>query len=249
LEFIMPGKDTGYWKATHHPWSCFFFILPLLLAYEGGVIWFGGAQPETLRNGADGWLHWGLEQAGLARLDWVPATFLAFGFFVWSIVRLGDRPTDLLGLLCGMGLESVLFALGLWGLGRTLVPLVDGTLDLGSFSQGQKDSALAQVITYVGAGVYEEVVFRLVLLGGIRGLLSGVGLSRFLAVSVAMLASAMVFAVAHHVGPYGEPFTRRLFLYRLLAGLYFALVFQIRGFGVSAGTHACYDIMVGVTLS
>src|SRR5262249_23076199 len=128
-------------------------------------------------------------------------------------------------------------------------PLIDAALELGTFSQGQKDSALAQVVTYVGAGIYEEVVFRLILLGGIRGLLSVVGLSRFVAVSVAMIASALIFAVAHHIGPYGEPFERRLFLYRLLAGLYFALVFQTRGFGVSVGTHACYDVMVGITLA
>jgi membrane protease YdiL (CAAX protease family) len=226
----MGKKDSSYLQATHHPWSCFFFILPL-------------------RNGADGWLRWGLDQVGLARLDWVPPALIAFTFLACSIIRFGDRPNDVPGTVCGMGIESMLFALGLWGLGRTLVPLIDAALELGTFSQGQKDSALAQVVTYVGAGIYEEVVFRLILLGGIRGLLSMFGLSRFVVVSAAMIASALIFAVAHHIGPYGEPFQRRLFLYRLLAGLYFALVYQTRGFGVSVGTHACYDVMVGITLT
>ena len=30
------------------------------------------------------------------------------------------------------------------------------------------------------------------------------------------------------------------------AGLYFALLFQLRGFGIAVGTHACYNVMVSV---
>ena len=36
------------------------------------------------------------------------------------------------------------------------------------------------------------------------------------------------------------------FLFRLLAGMYFALLFELRGFGVAVGAHACYNVMVSV---
>ena len=34
----------------------------------------------------------------------------------------------------------------------------------------------------------------------------------------------------------------------LPAGLYFALLFRLRGFGIAVGAHALYDVMVGVVL-
>ena len=40
-----------------------------------------------------------------------------------------------------------------------------------------------------------------------------------------------------------------VFLFRMLAGIYFALLFRLRGFGIAVGTHAFYDIIVGVTLT
>jgi hypothetical protein len=55
-------------------------------------------------------------------------------------------------------------------------------------------------------------------------------------------------AAAHHVGPFGEPFDRYVFVFRLLAGLYFAVVYRLRGFGIAAGAHALYGVVVGVAM-
>src|SRR5262249_40686957 len=96
----------GYLGATRHPWPCLLFVLPLLLAYELGVVWLGGTQPDTLRNGADAWLRWGLETFGLSQLYCAPA-LVATLFLVWSWLRFWDRPDDLLGVLTGMAIESL----------------------------------------------------------------------------------------------------------------------------------------------
>ena len=64
--------------------------------------------------------------------------------------------------------------------------------------------------------------------------------------SSAGAVSATVFAAAHNLGPYGEPFHARAFLFRALAGLYFALLYALRGFGIAVGAHAGYDVLVGV---
>ena len=61
-----------------------------------------------------------------------------------------------------------------------------------------------------------------------------------------MLTSSLLFAAAHYVGPYGDPLQWRSFLFRTLAGIFFAVVFLYRGFGIAAGSHAAYDILVGV---
>jgi hypothetical protein len=246
FEVVMAGKPDGYLSATRHPWPSLLFLLPLLAAYEGGVLWLGGTHPEALRNGADTWLHWGLERFGLHQLYWVPGLIVVV-LFGWSLFRREDRPGDLVGTCSGMGIESVLFALGLWGVSRGLGPLLDRlgiVLDL----PAQPNLALAPVITFVGAGIYEEVLFRLMLFPAGAALLRQTGLPTALALILSAAGAASLFAVAHHLGPYGEPFDSYAFLFRTLAGLYFTLLFQLRGFGVAVGAHACYDVLVGVMI-
>jgi membrane protease YdiL (CAAX protease family) len=236
----------GYLTATRHPWPCLVFLLPLLAAYEGGVFWLGGKQPETLRNGADTWLHWGLEAFGLSQLYWAPI-LIALLFVLWSWLRWWDRPGELFGVCAGMAVESVVCAFGLLGLSRVLGPTLD-SLGIVMSCPPQGDKALAQVITFVGAGIYEEVVFRLLLFGGAVWVVRQAAVPALLAVLVAAVGSALIFSAAHHAGPYGEPYDAYVFLFRTLAGLYFTLVYQLRGFGIAVGAHACYDVLAGVVV-
>lgn len=94
-----------------------------------------------------------------------------------------------------------------------------------------------------GAGFHEELIFRLVLMGGLAWLLTGV-MGQKRAWLVALVVSSLAFSIAHHIGPAGEAFTFGAFVYRALAGAFFALVYQIRGFAVAAWTHALYDVYV-----
>src|SRR2546421_12925605 len=91
----------GYFRATRHPYPCLLFVLPLLAAYEAGVWYLGGAQPEAVRNGADNWLRWGLAAAGFMQ-PWLPPVALLLLFIAWSLVRQDDRPYDMVGVLTGM---------------------------------------------------------------------------------------------------------------------------------------------------
>jgi membrane protease YdiL (CAAX protease family) len=244
----------GYVSATRHPWPCLVFVLPLLVAYEAGVLFLGGPHPETIRNGADHWLRCALGIVGV-RFFWVPPTVLAITFITWTARRWKDRPGDLVGVLSGMILESVTFALGLWAISRLLAPLLlqagfDLTVpatEVDTPSLSASEPALRQVVTYLGAGIYEEAVFRLVLFTCLAGFLCLADVSRFMAVALAAVASAILFSTAHHVGPYGQSYSNYLFLFRLLAGMYFALLFEMRGFGIAVGAHACYNVMVSVS--
>jgi hypothetical protein len=241
-----PGRQAIYFLATRHPWPCLLFLCPLLAAYEGGVVWLGGAHPDTLRNGLDAWLRWGLESFGVQPLYWPPGVIAAV-FFVWSWLVRAQRPADLAGVVLGMAIESLFFAMGLWALSQGLVPLLN-EVGAALATPPAAEPGVGQVITYVGAGIYEEVVFRLVLFTGMSRMLRLFQAPWPLATAAAALASAALFSAAHHVGPYGEPYNGSVFLFRMLAGVYFALVYQLRGFGVAVGAHACYDVLVGVAV-
>lgn len=241
-----PRAADGYLTATRHPLASLLFLSPLLFAYEAGVIWVGGDRAEAVRTGADSWLRWILESFGVQQLFLIPFVIITT-LLAWSWLRRGDRPRDLVGVCTGMGMESVVYAMLLWRLSKELGPLLDRCGIVLAPSPRPGD-ALARLISFVGAGIYEETLFRLVLFSALAGLLQAVALPRLAASILGAVAASLAFAAVHHIGPYGEPMDGFVFLFRTLAGFYFTGLYLLRGFGVAVGTHACYDIIVGIAV-
>ena len=104
----------------------------------------------------------------------------------------------------------------------------------------------AGVVMSLGAGFYEEVAFRVGLFGvgalAIRAVFGGV--FKLSANLIWAFIAAAVFAGWHHVGPLGEPFELRSFVFRLVCGLCFTAIYVFRGFAPAVWTHALYDIWV-----
>jgi len=112
---------------------------------------------------------------------------------------------------------------------------------------------MADIVTGVGAGIYEELVFRLILICALMVLFQDlIGMGHQNAIVLSILMSAALFSAHHHIvwvdGRLGRsaPFLWTEFGFRTLAGVYFAILFAVRGFGITAGTHAFYDIIATV---
>ena len=115
---------------------------------------------------------------------------------------------------------------------------------------GNGQPLLANIITGIGAGIYEELVFRLILICILMLLLQDVlGLSHTNSIVLSVLISAALFSAHHHIDFISgrpnaiDPFNWTRFAFRTIAGIYFAFLFAIRGFGITAGTHAFYNII------
>jgi hypothetical protein len=222
-------------------------VTPLILAYETGVRWLGGTSAETLRTGADAWMRQVLASLGLTD-QWFLPLFLVVILLGWQV----SNPCEWRfspSILAGMVLESLVLAVVLVGISR-LVDLGFSVLDqtgrpiltVALRSIGQD---LVPVIGYLGAGVYEEALFRLVLVPVCFGLLQLLRTPQILASTLTVTGSALLFSLAHYAGTPGETFTWFAFIFRWMAGVFFAWVFVIRGFGIAVGTHTVYDILVG----
>jgi membrane protease YdiL (CAAX protease family) len=114
-------------------------------------------------------------------------------------------------------------------------------------------SLLADVITGIGAGIYEELIFRLILICLLMLFFQDVlRLTRKSSLILSVLISAALFSAHHHVvfveGQFGRTaaFDWTEFWFRTIAGVYFAILFAIRGFAITAGTHAFYDIIATI---
>jgi membrane protease YdiL (CAAX protease family) len=115
---------------------------------------------------------------------------------------------------------------------------------------GQGQPLLANIVTGIGAGIYEELVFRLILICILMLLLQNVlRLDHKNSIVLAVLISAALFSAHHHIDFFSgqpnaiDPFNLTRFAFRTIAGIYFAILFAIRGFGITAGTHAFYNII------
>ncbi len=111
---------------------------------------------------------------------------------------------------------------------------------------GKIKQSAGAMVGLLGAGIYEELLFRLILLSLLAWGLRRTGVAPRVSTLLAVLASSLLFAAAHHFGQYGEEFVRSRFLFRSLAGVFFSAVFIYRGFGIAAGSHAAYDVLVSV---
>jgi hypothetical protein len=145
--------------------------------------------------------------------------------------------------------ESTFYALSM---GSIILFLMSRFVELvpGLSTSPELAAALASGLSFIdvvvisaGAGLHEELIFRLIGVGGLWWLFAGV-MGEKEAWIVAVITSSLVFSLAHHIGPSGEPFVFAAFVYRSLAGLFFALVYQIRGLAVAVWTHCIYDVYV-----
>jgi len=230
---FLPSEDT-YWSISRRPLTSLVFALPLVLAYEGGVLLLGRGSP---RNGADVWLRTLLDHLGFGQYFLLPV-LTVLGLLAWHHVE-HDRWRFSPAVLVGMAGESVLWAAVLLGIAR----LQDRFWPLAA---GAAEGVLARLVAFCGAGLYEEVLFRLLLLPAVAWCAARLGAGPLAAPFWGVIGSSLLFSWAHYVGPLGDVFDPYSFTFRFLAGVFFAILFELRGFGIAAGSHAAYDILVGL---
>ena len=234
-ESATPIATESYWRLSRTPLTSLVFTLPLVLAYEGGVLLLGRGSP---RNGADVWLRQLLDALGFGSYFLLPALTIV-GLLAWHHVE-HDRWRFSPAVLAGMAAECVLWAVALIAVARLqdrLWPLAAHAAREGFFSR---------LIGFCGAGLYEEVLFRLLLLPAIGWVFARCGMAETRAAMAGLVISSLLFSAAHYVGPLGDVFDPYSFTFRTIAGLFFAGLFLGRGFGIAAGTHAVYDMLVGL---
>jgi uncharacterized membrane protein YjjB (DUF3815 family) len=238
-----PSSDS-YWRAARAPRYSLTFAFPLLVAYEALAFALSHDALTGVRNGADVLLK------SLFVLVGGRAGLIAFGgLLVGTGAALVWRDRRRAGPLRGgvfalMALEVVVYA--------PSVGVVTGTLTgllLRSLAIAPSGPDLAtQLMISLGAGIYEELLFRVLLVGALAWVgrrLFGWGVAG--AGVFATLVGALVFSAFHYIGPYGDRLDLASFAFRAIAGVLFSGLYLLRGFGITAWTHAVYDVVVAVS--
>lgn len=234
-----------YFESTRTHTYSLLFALPLLVLYELGAMMIAG-NAGGMRNGADVLLRTLLAAGGLNGTLAFTAALAVGAAVIVGLEQKRKRVPLRAGYFAGMLAESTVYAVLFGGLIAAATQVLLGGVvrmaaDGGSIT---KLPLLDGVVLSLGAGIYEELLFRVLLTGGLFALLLAMGVRRTTSGVVAVVVSAFIFSAFHYVGPYAYPLELNSFTFRFLAGLAFSALYMVRGFGVAAWTHALYDVFL-----
>jgi hypothetical protein len=235
-------SSASYWARSRAPRYSLTFALPLLALYEVSARLLSGA--SGVRNGAEVMLKQGayslIGSSGPLMFLAVLVAVLLFaigrdarkhgaprGSVFFAMTLEAALLAAVFGLVIGLATSKVITSFGL------AVPALD-----------QLGLSTALMVS-LGAGFYEELLFRVILVSAL--LLAAkhmFGWGPVAAGIFATLGGALAFSAVHYIGPLGDQLTSQSFVFRTLAGLAFSGLYVTRGFGITAWTHALYDIFL-----
>jgi membrane protease YdiL (CAAX protease family) len=224
----------SYFLWSRDPAIGLFSVLPLWLAYEALRL---RLSPDE-RNGAEMFL---LRE--LQRLDPRSHVVLSACFAVLIAIAarsLVQRDVPWARVVAVVALEGTMYALLLGPLASAMASASARLLSTSPFDA----TLFGNLVGSVGAGIFEELVFRL----GLMSALVWIGaravrawsLPPWFAGVAGAVVSALVFSWFHHLC--GEPYDSRRFVFRTMAGVLLGLLLWTRGFGVCVYTHTMYNV-------
>ncbi|MBT4537972.1 MAG: CPBP family intramembrane metalloprotease [Candidatus Marinimicrobia bacterium] len=106
-------------------------------------------------------------------------------------------------------------------------------------------STFEQFYLSLGAGIYEEIVFRFLLISILLFISHKLfGSGKVFSLMFSIVLSSIFFSIFHYIGVYGDVFSWQSFLYRFSAGCFLAILYLTRGLGVAVYSHVYYDILI-----
>jgi membrane protease YdiL (CAAX protease family) len=230
-------------KTRHDPrnlLTSLVLVFPLFLIYQVGVLF-----TLPMLNGADFLTVFLFRNLGLSTPVYLAYTGVVAVAFAIGVAILRRRQHFDPHLVVPVLIESAIYALTMGSLIVFVMTRIFGVNPRLAGGLIGHQGFGTRIVMSLGAGVYEETVFRLGIMAGIAAVLQRlVGLARWAALLVALAVSALLFSAMHHIPPYGDPFSLGVFTFRVLAGVMFGLLFWFRGFAVAVYTHALYDLYV-----
>ena len=242
--------ERNYWQISRTATYGFLSAIPLILLYEVLIIMANEGRVGQIRVSSEIWLKQWFQYIEGPTMLIMGGVLLVVGFGIMMYERrkrIPFRPLYFGGIIVESCIYAVVVALMVsqlvWSLFTTMAPAA-----IGAVYQLEQEDIWTQIALSIGAGIYEELLFRVILVGGLYAILKAVLGFRTAAYILAAVIGALLFSAIHYMGPLGDDFTAQSFLFRFFFGLALNVIYLVRGFGVAAWTHALYDIMIVTSL-
>jgi len=228
---------SNYWRFSRSTYYSAVAALPLLVIYEILIV-LSQSRYWGIRNAADVWIRTFLMAFDLQAQH---ITFVLIGI---SLALIPIAKSRARGIKLKANYFALMFAECL-AFSLVLGVVLQSILRLGGLSSGGPGSGLmGNLALSVGAGLFEEIIFRVILLNLLFLLLSPLFKKKLVAAVFSVLLASFLFSLSHYVGTMADTWQLYSFIFRWAAGLLFTVLYFIRGFAITAYTHALYDIWV-----
>lgn len=242
---LAPDDDERYLTLSRQPLHILLFLLPLIIGYELCLALVLPTQDGLHVNTVEA--HRTLLQFfsvfGLGPTNglYLGGLVIVLVLLVWHVLA-GASWRPRLIVLAGMAGETAVYVLPL----LIVAQLISGwTPAAGTAPPALAEFSLVSLMAIsIGAGLYEELVFRMIGMAILHTLIVDLGkASEWVGTGVAIAVTAAAFTWYHDLrGPDGSVSSRKIIFF-LVAGTYFGLIYALRGFGLVVGVHALYDIV------
>ena len=247
------SKSLSYGRSSRHPFYGLISVLPVLFFYELIALTLNQDKAVGIRNAADVILK-NIVFNQLVAWFGIHKLF-AYGLVIVAalgIVLYKKAKTANLDMHASyffyMFLESLFYAFLLGPLVGHVTNFLQYHLISLSITPFQLDLPY-QIMLSLGAGIYEELFFRVILLSGLALIFTrGAKIGRNSAFILAALISSIAFSGFHYIGPLADTLTFHSFVFRFLAGLVFSALYIVRGFGIAVYTHTFYDLLLVLSI-
>ena len=228
---------SNYWRYSRSAYYSAVASLPLLVIYEILIV-LSQSRYWGIRNAADVWIRTFLMAFDLQAQH---ITFVLIGI---SLALIPIAKSRARGIKLKANYFALMFAECL-AFSLVLGVLLQSILRLGGLSSGGPGSGLMQNLALsVGAGLFEEIIFRVILLNLLFLILSPLLKNKLVAAVGSVLLASFLFSLSHYLGTMADTWQLYSFMFRWAAGLLFTVLYFVRGFAITAYTHALYDIWV-----
>ncbi len=230
----------SYFRRTNNLLYSYLFSIPLLLLYEILIIVSQPGEAAGVRISVDVWFKSLFMVTGYNPLHITLLIAFAAGLLILYHYR--NRISSVKGrYFFYMLAESSLYAV----ITAFLISIFLGSVLLMKTNAPDSGFSFLQMLALsLGAGLYEELFFRVILISLLFLLFKQFTNSKNSAYLISAIMAALLFSSVHYIGEFGDVFTIESFLFRFLFGLALNTIYVLRGFGVAAWTHAIYDILV-----
>lgn len=229
---------TSYFYRSKSLANSFLFILPLLILYEVGI----AVYDSNVKNTADVIIKTPLMLLG--KNGSLIFNSLVIVFLIVSVFYIEREYRFSPFIFFPMLMESIIYTL-LLGLGlgfivyKMLLPYI--------LAKPFSTNILMGIILSLGAGVYEEIVFRFLLITSLYFVFTALlKVNKIASAVVSIILSTSLFTMMHYIGTLGDSITYTNVSFRFLAGIILSVIFMFRGLGITVYTHAIYDILLVV---
>jgi len=235
----MIDKGNSYFSNSKNILVSLIFISPFILIYELICFFYFHGSNYQIRNSADVIIRDFFTIFGSFSDELYSITLFAILLVIYFVNKSSNNFFLIkYKYLLLMFIEGIVF-------GLLLLLLLNDISVLYISENLYQSNLLLNLYLCIGAGIWEEILFRLLLFSSLYKILKTFLKEQdVFPLFLSILVSSIIFSLFHYIGTNADIFDFNTFTIRMLGGFFLSLLYHYRGFGISVISHISYDFIL-----